>query len=98
MARDANGCCEGPDPHGRGVLHTAPEETAPKLAASPYPTSRLLRARCATHGRQNPPLRETAASLQLSALPCGRIALSVLDGGGAGKSFHECQVLPAVLS
>ena len=21
MAREANGCCEGPDPHRRGVLH-----------------------------------------------------------------------------
>jgi len=32
----------GPDPHRRAVLHRAPEGTAPKLAASPYPTPRCL--------------------------------------------------------
>src|SRR5215207_10452526 len=32
MARDATRCCEGLDLHGRGVLHRAPERTAPKLA------------------------------------------------------------------
>src|SRR5215210_5098390 len=32
MAHDATGCCGSPDPHGRGVLHGAPEGTAPKLA------------------------------------------------------------------
>src|SRR5215218_2090877 len=33
MARDATGCCEGPDPHGRGVLRRAPKGPVPKLAA-----------------------------------------------------------------
>src|SRR5215213_8789663 len=33
MARDATGCCEGPDPHGRGVLRRAPKGAVPKLAA-----------------------------------------------------------------
>src|SRR5918995_6378323 len=32
MARDGIGCCGGLDPHGRGVLHEAPEGTTPKLA------------------------------------------------------------------
>ncbi len=32
MARNGIGCCGGLGPHGRGVLHGAPEGTAPKLA------------------------------------------------------------------
>src|SRR5215217_258713 len=31
--RDATGCCEGPDHHGRGVLRRAPKGPVPKLAA-----------------------------------------------------------------
>jgi hypothetical protein len=31
MACDGIGCCGGPGPHGRGVLHDAPEGTASRV-------------------------------------------------------------------